>query len=66
MKPLFLQIPLTDAFKLPPYYKYMKDIVTNKRKVPNEAISLCFLTTLLVARVLRSLVIQVYPPFLAP
>src|SRR3954471_10406927 len=39
MKPLFLQIPLTDAIKLPPYSKYMKDIVTNIRKVPNEAIS---------------------------
>src|SRR3954462_11800222 len=39
MKPLFLQIPLTDAIKLPPYYKYMKDIVTNKRKVPIESIS---------------------------
>src|SRR4051812_43171087 len=38
MKPLFLQIPLTDAIKLPPYSKYMKDIVNNKRKVPNEAI----------------------------
>src|SRR3954468_17355872 len=40
MKPLFLQIPLTDAIKLPPYSKYMKDIVTNKRKVPNETISI--------------------------
>src|SRR3954471_11152963 len=39
MKPLFLQIPLIDAIKLPPYSKYMKYIVTNKRKVPNEAIS---------------------------
>src|ERR1041385_4473903 len=39
MKPLFLQIPLTDAIKLPPYTRYMKDIVTNKRKVPNESIS---------------------------
>src|SRR3954468_3659521 len=39
MKPLFLQIPLTDAIKLPPYSRYMKYIVTNKRKVPNEAIS---------------------------
>src|SRR3954469_19989036 len=39
MKPLFLQITLTDAIKLPPYSKYMKDIVTNKRKLPNEAIS---------------------------
>src|SRR4051812_37205273 len=39
MKPLFLQIPLTDAIKLPPYSKYMKDIVNNKIKVPNEEIS---------------------------
>src|SRR3954471_7508433 len=55
MKPIFLQIPLTDAIKLPPYSKYMKDIVTNKRKVPNEAIS-----TMLA----NYSVIQVYPPFL--
>jgi hypothetical protein len=39
MKPLFLQIPLTNAIKLPPYSKYMKDIVYNKRKIPNEEIS---------------------------
>ncbi|KAK1609511.1 hypothetical protein QYE76_033184 [Lolium multiflorum] len=39
MKPLFLQIPLTDAIKFPPYSKYMKDIVSNKRKIPNEEIS---------------------------
>src|SRR3954471_8977193 len=38
MKPLFLKIPLSDAIKLPPYSRYMKDIVTNKRKFPNEAI----------------------------
>jgi hypothetical protein len=39
MKPLFLQIPVTDAIKMPPYSKYMKDIVTNKRKIPSEEIS---------------------------
>jgi hypothetical protein len=39
MKPLFLQIPLTNAIKLPPYSKYMKDIISNKRKIPNEEIS---------------------------
>jgi hypothetical protein len=39
IKPLFLQIPLTDAIRMPPYAKYMKDIVTNKRKIPNEEIS---------------------------
>src|SRR3954471_9170642 len=30
MKPLFLQIPLTDAIKLPAYSKYMKYIISNK------------------------------------
>src|SRR3954469_7999632 len=39
MNPLFLQIPLTDAIKFPPYSKYMKDIVSNNRKIPNEEIS---------------------------
>jgi hypothetical protein len=39
MKTLFLQIPLTEAFKMPPYSKYMKDIVSNKRKIPSEEIS---------------------------
>jgi hypothetical protein len=39
MRPLFLQIPLTDAIKMPPYSKYMKDIVTNKRKISSEGIS---------------------------
>jgi hypothetical protein len=39
MRPLFLQIPLTDSIKMPPYSKYMKDIVTNKRKIPSEEIS---------------------------
>jgi hypothetical protein len=39
MKPMYLQIPLTDAIKLPPYSKYMKDIVYNKRKIPTEEIS---------------------------
>jgi hypothetical protein len=34
-----LQIPLTDAIKMPPYSKYMKDIVTNKRKISSEEIS---------------------------
>src|SRR3954451_5708542 len=39
MKPLFLQIPLTDAIKLPSYSKYMKDIVSNRSKIPTEEIS---------------------------
>ena len=39
IKTLCLQIPLVDAIKIPPYSKYMKDIVTNKRKIPNDAIT---------------------------
>ena len=39
LRPLFLQVPLTDAIKMPPYAKYMKDIVTNKRKIPETEIS---------------------------
>ena len=39
IKPLFLQIPLTDAIKMSPYSKYMKYIVSNKRKIPTEEIS---------------------------
>jgi hypothetical protein len=34
-----LKIPRADAIKIPPYSKYMKDIVNNKRKIPNEAIT---------------------------
>jgi hypothetical protein len=34
-----LQINLVDAIKIPTYSKYKKDIVTNKRKIPNEAIT---------------------------
>ena len=38
-RPMPFPIRLTDAIKLPPYSKYMKDIITNKRKVPYEEIS---------------------------
>ena len=39
IKNLYLQIPLVDAIKVPPYSKYMKEIVNNKRKIPTEAIT---------------------------
>src|SRR3954454_17102878 len=39
MKPLFLRIYLTNAIKLPPYSKYMNDIISNKRKIPTKEIS---------------------------
>ena len=31
IRPVFLQMRLTDMLKMSPYAKYMKDIVTNKR-----------------------------------
>ena len=65
MKPLFLQIPLTDAIKLPPYSRYMKDIVTNKRKVPNEAISTMLANYSFSGKIPEKLGGQVYPLFLA-
>ncbi|KAI4986404.1 hypothetical protein ZWY2020_019034 [Hordeum vulgare] len=36
---VFLQMRLTDMLKMSPYAKYMKDIVTNKRRIPDLEIS---------------------------
>ena len=33
LRPVFLRLRLTDILKMSPYSKYMKDIVTNKRKI---------------------------------
>ena len=30
IRPVFLRTRLTDILKMPPYAKYMKDIITNK------------------------------------
>ena len=39
IRPIFLRMHLTDMLKRNPYAKYMKDIVTNKRKIPEAEIS---------------------------
>src|SRR3954468_15239978 len=39
LRPVFLCTRLTDILKMSPYAKYMKDIVTNKRKIPEAKIS---------------------------
>ncbi|KAI4992853.1 hypothetical protein ZWY2020_007166 [Hordeum vulgare] len=39
IRPIFLHMRLTDMLKMSPYAKYMKDIVTNKRKIPDLEIS---------------------------
>ena len=36
---VFSRTRLTDILKMPPYAKYMKDIITNKRKIPEAGIS---------------------------
>ncbi|KAI5006497.1 hypothetical protein ZWY2020_033740, partial [Hordeum vulgare] len=39
IRPVFLQMRLTDMLKMSPYAKYMKDILTNKRRIPEVEIS---------------------------
>jgi len=39
LRPVFLRTRLTDILKMAPYAKYMKDIITNKRKIPEAEIS---------------------------
>ena len=39
LRPVFLRTRLTDILKMPPYAKYMKDIITNKRKIPEAEIT---------------------------
>src|SRR3989337_865292 len=39
IRPIFLRMRLTDMLKMNPYAKYMKEIVTNKRKIPEAEIS---------------------------
>ena len=39
IRPIFLHMRLTYMLKVNPYAKYMKDIITNKRKIPEAEIS---------------------------
>ena len=39
IRPIFLRMRLIDMLKMNPYDKYMKDIVTNKRKMSEAEIS---------------------------
>ena len=40
IRPIFLCMRLTDMLKMNPYAKYMKDIITNKRKITEAKISI--------------------------
>ena len=39
LRPVFLRTRLTGILKMSAYAKYMKDIITNKRKIPEDEIS---------------------------
>ena len=39
IRPVFLRTRLIDILKMTPYAKYMKDSITNKRKIPEAEIS---------------------------
>ena len=64
MKPLFLQITLTDAIKLPPYSKYMKYMSLIEGRFLMGRFLLYLLITPSMVRFQRNLVIQVYQLFL--
>ena len=47
IRPIFLRMRLIDMLKMNHYAMYMKDIVTNKRKIPEAEISPCLSIILL-------------------
>ena len=51
---------LTDVLKMNPYAKYMKEIVTNKRKIPEAEISTMLANYTFKGGILRNLEIRVY------
>ena len=63
-RPVFLRTRLTDILKMPPYAKYMKDIITNKRKIQAE-ISTMLANYTFKDGVPKNLEIQEYQLYLA-
>ena len=64
--PVFLRTRLTDILKMPPYAKYMKDIITNKRKIPKVEISTMLANYSFKDGVPKNLEIREYQLYLAP
>ena len=65
LRPVFLRTRLTDILKMPPYAKYMKDIITNKRKISEAEISTMLANYTLKMEYLKFLEIRVYQLYLA-
>ena len=66
IRPIFLRMRLTDMLKMNPYAKYMKDIITNKRKIPEAEISTMLANYTLRVEYQRNLEIQEYLLYHAP
>ena len=66
IRPITLRMRLTDMLKMPPYAKYMKDIVTHKRKIQKLKFPPCLLIILLSVEYQRNLEIQEYQLYHAP
>ena len=66
LRPVFLRTRLTDILKMPPYAKYMKDIITNKRKIPEAEVSTMLANNILSKmEYLKNLEIREYQLYLA-
>ena len=63
---IFLRTRLTDILKMAPYAKYMKDIITNKRKIQEAEISIMLANYSLRMEYLKNLEIRGYQLYLAP
>ena len=66
IRPIFLRMRSTDMLKMNPYAKYMKDIVSNKRKYRKLKFPPCLLTILLRVEYLRNFEIPEYQVYHAP
>ena len=66
IRPIFLRMRLTDMLKVNPYAKYMKDIITNKRKISEAEISTMLANYILRVQYQRNLEIRVYQLYHAP
>ena len=66
LRPVFLRTCLTDILKMPPYAKYMKDIITHKRKIPKAKISTMLGNYTFKEGVPKKMEIQEYQLYLAP
>ena len=66
LRPVFLRTRLTDILKMPPYAKYMKDIITNKRKILDVEISTMLANCTFKDGVAKNLEIREYQLYLAP